>query len=199
MNKLFLTLMSFVTTSAFAAAPNLAKSMSIETKPESTTEFLATGHPGFLQITGKGAHPSGQFQLQTKASPYQFTGQVSVKMEEFDTGIDKRSEHMKKKYLEVEKYPTSTLSITEMNLEKPFSQKMTGVVPFKGKLTLHGIEKGVSGTANYKIDKNIAEADAKFSILITDFKIDVPVFLGITVASKVDITAHIVGNIQEKK
>ena len=44
-----------------------------------------------------------------------------------------------------------------------------------------------------------AEADAALTISITDFKIDVPVFLGITVADKVEVKAHISGLVQEKK
>ena len=164
-----------------------------------SVEFLATGKPGFLQMTGRGAHPEGQFQFTENAREKVLSGSFKVNLNDFDTGIQKRNEHMKSKYLETDKFPTAQLFISEMRLPAENLPLKEKELPFKGRLNLHGVEKEISGLALVSMNGQEASADVKFSIHITDFKIAIPVFLGVTVADKVDINARILARAQESK
>lgn len=203
MSDVFSTVLSIVSSLQFAAAPAktvkaaapaAASECVANIGAESGVEFLATGKPGFLQISGKGSKPTGTLKVLSEPSATQVTGTITVPVDAFVTGIDKRDEHMKKKYLETGTYPTSEFELTSLNLTKPVAQNFSVEVPFHGMLSLHGIKKEISGNAKVSNAAGALSADTDFSILISDFKIPVPSFLGITVADKVDVKAHIVSS-----
>lgn len=144
--------------------------------------FLATGKPGFLKVNGQGADCKGT--LESDASG--ISGEVSVPMSKFVTGIELRDDHMKKKYFEVEKYPDAVLKIIKFETAGKEGETKGD---FKGTLKFHGVEKAVSGTAVSKVSgsKNAIEAD--FSLNLDDYKLEVPTYAGVTVANKVDVKA----------
>lgn len=144
--------------------------------------FLATGKPGFLKVNGQGADCKGTLESDAKG----ISGEVTVPMSKFVTGIDLRDDHMKKKYFEVEKYPNATLKITKFETSGKDGESKG---PFTGTLNFHGVEKPISGTAVSKVGggKNAIEAD--FTLNLDDFKLEVPTYAGVTVANKVDVKA----------
>ena len=151
---------------------------------ESSIEFTAIGKPGFLRINGKDAKVTGT----AEQDPAGLHGTFTTKLDDFHTGIDMRDEHMKKKYLETEKFPTATLKWTVAGGNLNDAKE----VPFKGTLSLHGIEKPVEGTAKLdpSSDKKSVKVDAKFPLKLSDFKIDIPTYMGVTVAEDVDVQAQ---------
>lgn len=149
-----------------------------------SASFIATGKPGFLKINGTGPEIKGNLDKGEKS----ITGDLSVPMEKFVTGIDLRDEHMKEKYFEVKKYPESTLKITSFDLDASGQAKEK---PFKGVLKLHGIEKEVSGTASLSNDGTKQNIEASFPITLSDFKIDVPTYAGVKVADTVQVQAKL--------
>lgn len=160
-----------------------------------TTEFRATGHPSALHVVGKGTGPTGQIFVDNRSS----SGQLSFDLKSLDTGIDTRDEHMKTKYLEVDKYPTAQLTIsnlplTQAQLTKPLSVSDT---PFRGTLLLHGVSKPVNGSYSLRGDGHgTLKLDSKFGIKLSDFGIAIPTFSGITIADQVQI--HIASSPQFK-
>ncbi|MBX9766702.1 MAG: YceI family protein, partial [Bdellovibrionales bacterium] len=58
-------------------------------------------------------------------------------------------------------------------------------LPFTGKLKLHGVEKDVSGTFSIVGTAEGAEVESQFSLNLKDFGIEVPKYLGITIAETV--------------
>jgi polyisoprenoid-binding protein YceI len=144
--------------------------------------FLATGKPGFLKVNGQGADCKGTLESDAKG----ISGEVTVPMSKFVTGIDLRDDHMKKKYFEVEKYPDAILKIAKFETSGK-EGKSEG--PFTGTLNFHGVEKPVTGTAVSKVSggKNSIEAD--FTLNLDDYKLEVPTYAGVTVANKVDVKA----------
>lgn len=147
------------------------------------TEFTAVGRPAMLRIHGESAAPTGELKVDGD----QVTGLLTLKLENFNTGIEMRDHHMKEKYLETGKYPDAILKITEMKLPEGAATKTESKVPFRGELTLHGVTKPVDGHADLAPTSKGWKVSSNFQVNIEDYKIPVPSFAGITVASKVDL------------
>lgn len=146
----------------------------------------AVGRPAMVKIKGTGEGPQGSLTIKEG----KVSGEITFSLSTLKTGIDLRDEHMKNKYLEIDKHPKATLTLKDVQLPKTWSKEKPQVaeVPFKGELTLHGEKKSVEGTFEVTSGK---ELKAKMEIKISDFKIAVPSYLGITVADtvKVQITS----------
>jgi len=126
--------------------------------------FLAVGRPSMLKIRGE-CHG----EILSRA-PFE----AVVKLESCKTGISLRDKHMKEKYLEVKVYPDATLR-----------GQMPEAGAFKGKLTVHGKEADVVG--------EVKDGVLSFSTTISAHGIEIPQFMGVTVADKVEIEAEIKG------
>jgi polyisoprenoid-binding protein YceI len=150
-----------------------------------TVEFLAVGRPSMLKIHGTAPGPVAALSDNGK----QLSGTVDFDMDKLDTGISLRTEHMKEKYLQVKQYPKSTLTLTDAPVDAAFEKALSsgGEKPFKGKLALHGKEHEVAGT--YTADSGLVKA--KFPITLSDYSIDVPKYLGVTVADTVEVNVEL--------
>ena len=149
-------------------------------------EFRATGHPSSLKIVGKGSAPHGSFTISKNL----VSGSVSFDLTSLDTGIDLRTNHMKEKYLETGKYHDAKLTLTQMVLPQDISADHVSVdqVPFTGNLLLHGVEKPVSGVAKIEKSGGKVSIAANFNLKVSDYKIAVPTFAGITMADDVQVS-----------
>ena len=149
-------------------------------------EFLAIGKPSFIKIHGTGSAASGTASLEGD----KVQGTFEFALSSLKTGIEKRDEHMKTKYLEVEKFPQAKL---ELKSVKPFlgwsiQKPKLDQADFEGILTLHGQSQPVKGTFSINDKSGV---DVSFKIKLTDFKVDIPSFAGVTVADDVEITVKI--------
>jgi polyisoprenoid-binding protein YceI len=149
---------------------------------EGKTEFLATGNPGFLKIHAKGKAPQGSFEI----TDGKLNGEATVDLNSLDTGMSLRNQHMKEKYLETSKYPKAKLTIK--NYQMPQGWKIASPelnsIKVPALITIHGEQKPV------EVDLTLsegAEMNAEFGLKISDFKIGVPSFMGVTVADKVEV------------
>jgi polyisoprenoid-binding protein YceI len=150
------------------------------------TEFLALGRPSALKIVGKGAAPKGTIIFEAGKA----TGTARFSLASLDTGIGMRNEHMKTKYLEVEKFPEATLTLTKLEIP---AEKLRGDfapfdVPFEGKLSLHGVEKPVSGTSKVSLSGAKLTIEANFGLEISDYGIASPGYGGVTMAKEVKVS-----------
>lgn len=176
--------LAIVNSLAFLTQAVFAKTFRVDTT-SSEVEFLAIGKPGFLRVNGKNGKVSGE---AGETSGGKFGGTFVTKLDDFKTGIDLRDEHMKKKYLETDKHPDAVLTIEPFSLDTSTNKE----VDFKGKLSLHGVDQPVTGTAKLMVKDSghIVVVDAAFPIKLSDFKIDIPRYSGITVAEDVNVKAH---------
>jgi len=145
-------------------------------------KFTAIGKPGFLKIRGesKGSAPVGNLKIKDDKA----NGEFEFDLKNLDTGIELRNEHMKNKYLEVEKFPKAKLVLESLSInEKNLSSNMDK--DFSGKLTLHGVTKSINGKFQY--EAKAKKVKASFSLAVSDFKIDVPKHLGVTVSETVEV------------
>jgi polyisoprenoid-binding protein YceI len=158
-------------------------------KENANVEFLAMVKPGSIRINGAGAKVTGTLSVLEKS----LTGALLVHLEELKTGIGLRDQHMKEKFLETKKFPDAKLIISEMNLpNNPFvvSAKLTGV-PFKGLLSVHGVESKVDGTADIDSTGSEVVAEVKTKTTIAAHQIEKPSYLGVKVADDIDVLAHL--------
>ncbi len=147
-----------------------------------TLSFTAIGKPGFLKIRGdsKPAGPVGSVEFTDSGLNGKFTFDLST----LDTGIEMRNQHMKEKYLEVGKFPKADLALTGLKVT-PEELKTDFTKTFSGILSLHGVSKEVTGQFTWSAAKR--EVSAQFELKVSDFSIDVPKYLGVTVSEKVDV------------
>jgi polyisoprenoid-binding protein YceI len=154
----------------------LALGLSNSPKILASIEFVAQGRPAIIKVQGK--IPFEGTRLK------EADNKISVDLSLLTTGIGLRDEHLKENYLEIKKYPTSTLEIIT-----PLTEiKKTG--KFKGKLNLHGVTEEVSGEALFTKEENSYKVDAHFEFKLSLFKIGVPSYQGITIADDVQVRAN---------
>jgi polyisoprenoid-binding protein YceI len=186
--KIWIISLALLTLTQFAHADGApaVKSHAAFSSAAGTTEFIAVGHPSALKVVGKGSGPDGKLDVAQGS----VSGTITVDLKSLSTGIDTRDKHMKEKYLEVEKFPTASLTITSLKLPQALSAQantLTGVA-FQGTLKLHGVEKPVSGTFDLVGPSASPKVTARFSLKLTDFGITIPSFAGITIADEVSVT-----------
>lgn len=171
-------------------------------KDTSEVEFLAVGKPSMLKIKGKGAKPEGKITIDGKGVS---AGEVKIDLNEFDTGMSLRNQHMKEKYLHTgeadKRY--STFKINKIGITNEMITKGGKFedVPIEGTLNLHGVDKPFVSKATVEIGgKSFVEIGGKsFDVLtklklkLSDFKIDIPSYLGVTVAEDVDVDVKLKG------
>jgi polyisoprenoid-binding protein YceI len=141
-------------------------------------EFLAIGKPSFLKVKGVGTAPKGSLTMEGDKASGEFTFDLSS----LDTGIALRNEHMKDKYLEVGKHPLATIRFKDVSAKEGAKQ----TVP--AELELHGVKQPITLEATLKPDGEKKVATASFKFKLTDYQIEIPTHLGITIADEVSVT-----------
>ncbi len=154
---------------------------------EGKVEFVATGWPSALKIHGRGEALAGELTIEGTT----VQGTLSFALDDLETGIDLRDRHMKENYLETAKYPTASLELTHVALDEPAEAETFEVddAPFEGTLQLHGLTRPIRGTADLTRKDTRLDVSATFEVSISDFGIDVPSYMGITVAETVTVKA----------
>lgn len=153
---------------------------------ECNVKFSTTGTPGLVTINGESETPC-EGNLGTNKEDLK-ESKIVLNLEKLDTGISLRNRHLKEKYLEVDKYPNATL--TKIEAIK-YAEQMKGLseeTKFQGLLELHGVKKSIIG--KYKIVDG-KKVIATFEIKLSDYGIEIPSFMGITVVDKVDIQVNL--------
>ncbi len=163
------------------------------TKSKNKVEFLAVGQPSALRIRGKLNQDTSPLSGNLTINENTLTGAIKCQLDAFETGIELRDKHTKEKYLETGKFPNAELTISKTSL--PASGKGKDI-PFIGELTLHGVKKPVKGALETSKDGQKIENIFEFKILINDFGIEPPSYMGIKIANEVTITAEVEGTIQ---
>ena len=130
---------------------------------------------GFLDFEIEGCNVVGDLKDNGKG----LSGEFTVDLKKLDTDLDLRNDHMKNKYLEVDKYPTAKMVLEQV----PYGAKT-----FAGSLTLHGVTKKVSGKV-LKAEKGKLETEFKVNIL--DFGVEKPGYKGVVIGETVAISVSV--------
>ena len=103
-----------------------------------------------------------------------YINSISLKSDNED-----RDEHMYK-VLNIELYSTINFEITSIE-KKDLDYKINGV------LTLNGVKKSISSIASISKTQNLLNLEGDFFIKLTDFSIEPPTLLFLTVRDQIDI------------
>jgi polyisoprenoid-binding protein YceI len=198
MKKLFLGFLFFAGAASAALPSNKPSKQTLDIgKATSSVEFLAIGKPSMLKIRGKAVKEGDATPLQGKLTleGQDLKGSAQFDLNTLATGISLRDRHMKEKYLETGKFKNAEFELTEMKLPDSVAKGEGEAkdVPFKGKLTVHGVATEVSGKAQVKRTKGKVDLNFAFGTKIPDHKIELPSFMGVKVAEDVEVTVSIEG------
>ncbi len=198
MKKIILSSVLFSTLAFAGPAPTAAPAKSANTilfkAATGETEFSAVGKPAMIKINGKGQGPEG---VVTYAGDV-ISGTVKVDLNKLTTEIDLRDDHMKNKYLEVQKYPTADLTFKDFKISTAVD-KLTDSeieIPFTADFTMHGKTKPVSGMMKIKKAQKVITGEAEFSVKIMEYLETLPSYAGIKIAEDVKLKIKLSGTIQ---
>ena len=111
----------------------------------------------------------------------------SIPINQFQFERKLMQQHFNEKYMESEKFPTSTFSgaVQGYNPEEKGTQEVVA----KGKLKIHGVTKQVEikGTINQGTSM---EMNAKFIVVLKDYKVKIPQLLWQNIAEQVEVTVQ---------
>lgn len=187
-NTILLIVSALMTLSFTAQASQSIKLQSDEGK----VEFTAKGP--LVRVNGKGPGADGELSVENEMA----SGVISLNLKELDTGISLRDDHMKNKYLEVSKPGNGKAILTLKNVKLP--KNLKGKAKFTGMLSLHGVEKPVSGTVKMKgVKKGKAKISADFSVRFSDFNIELPSFKLVSVGEEIKISVSSKAVVSETK
>jgi polyisoprenoid-binding protein YceI len=122
------------------------------------------------------------------AHPPAFDGSLAVDLRTLDTGISLRNDHLREKYLEVDKgagYDKAVLSDIDLKGLNPDAPEGKG--SFTGSLTLHGVKKTVTGPVEVKKTGSGLRVKASFPVNLPDYNIPEPRYLGVGVKNTVQV------------
>ena len=135
----------------------------------------------------KTAALSGSLISRANGSPT-LDGSLAVDLRTLDTGINLRNEHLREKYLEVNKgtgFAVATLSAIDLTGLNPVAPEGKG--SFSGLLTVHGVAKTVRGAVDVRRASGGARVKASFRLDLRDYGIAKPRYLGVGVADTVQV------------
>jgi hypothetical protein len=137
--------------------------------------FTKTGNVSFRAGTSiediDGTNKSTTCIFDATTGDIQFA--ILVKGFEFKSAL--MMEHFNENYMESDKFPKSTFKGKITNLDKiNFSKDGVYPVVVKGKMEIHGVQKDVETTGTFKVSGETVLANADFSVVLEDYKIEIP-------------------------
>jgi polyisoprenoid-binding protein YceI len=148
-------------------------------------KFTSKGKPVLVTIEGHSESPcKGVFGSAKDGS-----GTFSMNLDKLETGIALRNKHLRENYLHVDKFPVATLTVSSLkDFQSIVIQKKNGKSFFQGELELHGNKKPITD-GEYDFDGK--KMKAMFSILLPDFGIEQPAFMGIAIYDRIFISVEL--------
>jgi uncharacterized protein YdeI (BOF family) len=152
--------------------------------------FTKNGQINFSAGTGEdidGVNKSSTSVFDAATGQIEFA--VLVKGFEFKRAL--MQEHFNENYMESDKYPKSVFkgritNIEQVNFQKDGSYPVT----VKGVLDMHGVKKEIETTGTFKVTGETVHSDASFTVLLADYKIDIPSLVKDKVSKTVTIKVN---------
>ena len=151
----------------------------LERDGDAKVTFHATG-PAGMSIEGT----TSDLQVSDDGT----TVVIKVPTASLSTGLGLRDRHMRDKYLEVQKYPYAELRVPRSALQIP-ADGASSRGNVHGKLTLHGQTHDQDFRYAAAAGQGRMNVNGSFHVLMTDYGIEVPSYMGVKVKPNVDIDA----------
>ena len=127
------------------------------------------------------------------AKPARLAGEVSIDLSTIDTGIALRNQHLTENYLDVAKGDGFNKAVlSDLQLADAGGETFDGTTGFTGTLLLHGVKRAVTGTAEIHAEGLSKRVRAEFPLILTDFAITPPEYLGVGVGSKLLVKVNLI-------
>lgn len=146
---------------------------------KSQIDFIAVGNPSFIKASGTLSFKKADLKLESD----QLSGDIIVDLNKLDTEIEMRDDHLKETYLETKKYPEAKLTIAPFMLKDGESKTQK----IKSTLELHGVKKDIDLELKVTRNKQQVQVSGGFELKLSDHKIELPSFQGITAADSVKL------------
>jgi polyisoprenoid-binding protein YceI len=158
--------------------------------------FEAQGRPKLTTISGDGTGVKGNLAQDNNM----LKGTVEFNLDTLQTHLALRDRHMKEKYLQTKEHPVATLTDVKITLPDGWGKtvKEAKAVAFTADLSLHGVKKTITGTVDLKSADQKVELKAQFPVKLSEYKIDIPSFMGVTVAEDVKVYVDTTAEVQTK-
>jgi polyisoprenoid-binding protein YceI len=163
---------------AVALSP-LAADAALSRAGDASIEFVAVG-PAGLKIKGT------THDLTVVDQGADVT--VKVPLGGLKTGISLRDNHMREKYLQVEKFPNAELTVPRASIKMPSGGSVSA--DGQGTLSLHGQKKPVSFHYDAKKNGSVIHVIGTVHLNMNAFGIEVPSYAGVTVKPDVDVNVE---------
>jgi hypothetical protein len=114
------------------------------------------------------------------------TGEFIVDLRTLDSGIGLRNDHLRNRYLEVEKGEGFEKAVvSDIRVPGVDLDSFQGRTTFTGSLLLHGTKKAISGQVDIRRSRTSVRVEATFPVTLADFGIAKPRYLGVGVKDTV--------------
>ncbi len=145
----------------------------VDTTQTNTVVFFARATMG--SFSGKTDQITGVLKWDGKDTLNSSSVVVSVDLSSLDTGIGLRNKHMREKYLETDQYPTARFKGKLVKWVK--NESGLERVTIEGTLTIHGVEQPFTREVTVVNQGERYRVSALFKLNITDFGIQQPRYL----------------------
>ncbi len=116
----------------------------------------------------------------------------------FDSGNRIRDANARRGVFETGEYPVVTFSVENVQAETAsLAAGETKRVNLVGRLELHGVSQDITVPAEVSREGDMLRAEGSFSVLLSDYNMDRPSFLGTTVDDEVTVRFNVVGALSE--
>ena len=128
--------------------------------------------------------------LRPSAAGGAWSGGLRVDLATLDTGIALRSDHLRTRYLEVERGPDFRQAVLSgiVLADPPPDRAERRETRFSGTLTLHGVRRAIEGEAELRRGDGRMQVEAVFPLSLEAFDIPPPRYLGVGVRDAVEVT-----------
>ncbi|MBM3412622.1 MAG: YceI family protein [Bacteroidetes bacterium] len=103
-------------------------------------------------------------------------------------------EHFNENYMESDKFPKAEFKgVVSNNATVNYTKNGTYAVTVKGKLTIHGQTNDVEASGKIVVQDGSVNATASFSVLLTDYKVDIPSLVAdkVNKAAKIEVACNL--------
>jgi polyisoprenoid-binding protein YceI len=118
-------------------------------------------------------------------------GTLQVPVASLRTGVDLRDEHLRgDDWLDAERHPNGTFEITRMEGASRLEANRSVRLRIHGRFTIHGVTRNVVANARVRLVPGGSpriEAQASFTIQLTDYGVSVPLPVRLKVSNEIQI------------
>lgn len=131
---------------------------------------------------------------------------ITIDLATLDTGINMRNEHMRNRFLQIEKFPTATFKAVSVSGSKSVNPNIPADINVTGDLTIRGVTKRITAPVRVtsipeseltKASRGPGDwihATTEFPIKLSDFGIEVPQTLGMKLSNDVKVKIDVFAN-----